>query len=561
MDAVCIPGIGTCAATPVIGCCSSAADCDDGNPCSADACSPAGSCLHADVPGPCCTNSAACDDGQACSLDICDANQCTHLPLVDCCSSDAQCDDGAPCTVDRCNDLGACVHIGSSDCCVDDAACADADPCTRESCVAGSCEVAVVDACCLSDADCAGPDDCTVGLCLANTCVAAPLPDCCASAADCLDGDPCTDDVCLPGGVCAWAPSPQCCQSDAECSDGDPCTFDRCLAGSCFQDVAPNCCVGPDQCPDGDPCTEDFCLPDGTCAWAPSGLCCASDAECPDADPCTLDRCVGVTCVHTPDPACCQLDSDCNDGDPCTYDQCDKATETCTSVPIDGECCVTDADCVDGDPCTYDLCTVFGCDHPATPPNPFVDEVCGDGVDNDCDPLTMCYELLAGNGVYPLEPFEGPQGVVAFYGYTWPDQASANTGLETSNRLTVLLYRDPAGVLSLLMIADRAQDGSGGLVDLSWSGAIGAQVLVYDDTLGAGNDIWNVNDVTGSGSVRWEWGACCTDGVALGPLVGDICIDVGLQVFSGLNGMVVWEGPGQGTNLPLQAGFSICADL
>jgi len=64
------------------------ANCDDGNPCTTDACEAAtGTCTHTAV---------SCDDNQICTDDFCvqATGQCEHLP--------ANCDDGNPCTIDSC---------------------------------------------------------------------------------------------------------------------------------------------------------------------------------------------------------------------------------------------------------------------------------------------------------------------------------------------------------------------------------------------------------------------------------------------------------------------------
>jgi hypothetical protein len=45
-------------------------NCDDGNPCTIDSCSPEG-CVHAPV---------NCDDGNPCTVDSCGPNGCVHVP-------------------------------------------------------------------------------------------------------------------------------------------------------------------------------------------------------------------------------------------------------------------------------------------------------------------------------------------------------------------------------------------------------------------------------------------------------------------------------------------------
>ncbi|GEM_PF-4702092 len=63
---------GGCEAPPA---CDSAADCDDGNPCTADACDPAVGCTHTPV---------VCDDGDASTVDSCDpATGCVYTPVVE----------------------------------------------------------------------------------------------------------------------------------------------------------------------------------------------------------------------------------------------------------------------------------------------------------------------------------------------------------------------------------------------------------------------------------------------------------------------------------------------
>ena len=73
------------------GCVNVPVNCDDGNPCTVDSCSPEG-CVHAPV---------NCDDGNPCTVDSCSPEGCVHAPV--------NCDDGNPCTIDQCSPNG-CVH-------------------------------------------------------------------------------------------------------------------------------------------------------------------------------------------------------------------------------------------------------------------------------------------------------------------------------------------------------------------------------------------------------------------------------------------------------------------
>jgi hypothetical protein len=106
--------------------CSSNADCDDGNACTADSCDPAtGEC--ANVP-------TDCDDGDPCTIDSCDpaTGQCGHVP--------AACDDGDACTTDSCDPAtGECGHVP--------AVCDDGYACTADSCDPATGECVFEDLC------------------------------------------------------------------------------------------------------------------------------------------------------------------------------------------------------------------------------------------------------------------------------------------------------------------------------------------------------------------------------------------------------------------------------
>jgi hypothetical protein len=72
---------------------------------------------------PFCSVAAECDDGDGCTNDACDAGACTE--------TDVGCDDGDACTTDTCSG-GACAHAALD--------CDDGVDCTRDACVAGTCE-------------------------------------------------------------------------------------------------------------------------------------------------------------------------------------------------------------------------------------------------------------------------------------------------------------------------------------------------------------------------------------------------------------------------------------
>lgn len=199
--------------------------CDDGNPCTTDACDEVVGCVHAAQEGTTCVledlcsealcragecvavRPTVCDDGNPCTIDACDgALGCVNLPtLSPCCiGATSVCDDGNPCTDDLCDpETGACAHTDSTAACDDGNACTSGDVCTGGRCVGG-------------------------GLA-------------------CDDGNPCTDDACNP------ALSPPCVHSPraGACDDGIACTTaEACINGRCRGDTS-QCVCEPDLSADG----------------------------------------------------------------------------------------------------------------------------------------------------------------------------------------------------------------------------------------------------------------------------------------------------------------------
>jgi hypothetical protein len=152
------------------------------------------------------------------------------------------------------------------------------------------------------------------------------VPRCVAGGCD--DKNPCTLDQCVPESGCQHTAV----TAGTLCSDGDACNG----AESCQQGV---CTAGPPlKCDDSNPCTVDGCAPVSGCThgWVLSGTSCSDGNACNGAETCQS----GV-CKAGPAPSC-------DDTNLCTADSCEPAT---------------------------------GCKHVALSPV----EVCGDGLDNDCD--------------------------------------------------------------------------------------------------------------------------------------------------------------------------------
>ena len=207
--------------------CQDETECDDGDPCSWDACN-SGVCEHGDSDGP-------CDDGDHCTDDDqCEFGGCTGLAKA--------CDDGESCTTDSCDGLtGQCGHVTKAD----DALCTDGNSCTSDD-AAGVCTGKVAD-----DGDaCADGDLCTAG----DTCKGGV----CEPGEPLADGEPCDDDdVCTTDDTCT---NGACAAQGAACDDGDGCTVDSCKD----DDGDPACDFQPVNdgisCDDGDACTlVDVC--------------------------------------------------------------------------------------------------------------------------------------------------------------------------------------------------------------------------------------------------------------------------------------------------------------
>lgn len=204
---------------------------------------------HGDFIGACADNCATlCDDGDPCTIDACDpgTEQCasTHPPV--------DCDDGDLCTADSCDaDTGACVNVLAVDC-------TDGDLCTVDLCdsATGLCEntPAVCDpgeACDPDSGECVSDDPCENNPCQNGDCV-PDAGDPRGYICECLPGyigdnceieDPCVGNFCQNGATCV----PDAGSSDGyvcDCAPGftgmyceiDPCGFNHCQnGGTCIR--------------------------------------------------------------------------------------------------------------------------------------------------------------------------------------------------------------------------------------------------------------------------------------------------------------------------------------
>jgi hypothetical protein len=211
-DAVCtVRPLGTC--DPMAGCqygeTCDMASCVAG-PCESAICvgGLAGTCVRDTLCGAsqmCCAGScvpSGCDDGNPCTNDACGGTGCTHT------NNTNACNDGIACTVgDQCSG-GMCRGTNM--------VCNDGNPCTNDFCMLGTCRV--------SDNDSASCDDglvCTTNWCNGGSCRSAPRV--------CDDGNECTGDSCVAPAGCVYTNHTGACTDDGFFCTIDVCADGACI--------------------------------------------------------------------------------------------------------------------------------------------------------------------------------------------------------------------------------------------------------------------------------------------------------------------------------------------
>lgn len=390
--------------------CSSAADCDDANACTTDACA-SNACIYTPVAdGAACADALFCNGAETCRAGVCrgqmpciDAAHCNEA-ADSCfqCLTNTECDDGKVCTTDVCQPNNTCAYVNNNLVCNDGNACTSNDRCSAGTCQGGppvNCNdsnLCTTDSCntttgCThihNTVTCNDGSACTVGdRCLLGTCRGGPLP-------VCEDNNPCTQNDCNPNTGCVFPATPP----GGSCEDGNACTSgDTCTAGVCVPGA-------PLNCDDAVSCTVDTCNA-GACVHTANNALCNDNLFCTGTETCNVQTgCVssgnpcggGQSCNEAGD-FCgqCNTNADCNDNVACTTDTCNQQTHTCSNVVNNAACndgqfcngtetcnaqtgCVagTPVNCNDGIPCTTDACNeaTDACTH--TP----VNSVCNDNI-------------------------------------------------------------------------------------------------------------------------------------------------------------------------------------
>ncbi len=268
-----------------------------------------------------------------------------------------------------------------------------------------------------------------------------------------------------PGGDDQGGPSMECnegatlgnfCRFDADCNDFCFCNgTEVCNGGICASAALP-------QCDDGISCTVDTCDEDDQRC---SNL--ADDSICDDGNSCTgleaCDRDIG--CLPG-------IPTNCSDGDSCTLDSCDPVLG-CQNVlrDLDGDgyasiSCEGGLDC-DDDPLT-------GADI-----NPDAEEICNDGIDNNCDGVADIFDtvncrptnelcedatFLPNPGIYNFATFglEDDYSLGCESGTTNPDAVFRFT--ITSERDVTVVIAGPVNTAVELRPTGGCEDDGSGLV-------------------------------------------------------------------------------------------------
>ncbi len=371
----CHPTTGACVTDGELNCA------DDGNPCTDEFCDPIQGCVTFN-------NSNPCDDGSECTTgDQCTGGVCAPGQNLDCP------DDGNPCTNEVCNPQDGCITVNNSNPCDDGSACTDNDYCMGGTCNAGA---AVT---CNDDGN-----PCTDVACdPAQGCVEVNHNRACDDGSACTNGDMCSGGVCIPGEGEECVDDGNPCTTEfcdpvdgctvvfnaAPCDDGNVCTTgDACSAGVCQPGESANCTD------DGNVCTDEICDPVDGCQHVPNTAPCDDDNACTTADTCSGGSCFGGPAAVCNDDGNVCTDTECDPGQGCVHINnstgCDDGN-ACTSGDVcSGGSCAGDAptSCDDGNACTTDSChPTQGC---RNTPN---DDACDDGnpcTADSCDPAQGC---------------------------------------------------------------------------------------------------------------------------------------------------------------------------
>jgi hypothetical protein len=139
-----------------------------------------------------------------------------------------------------------------------------------------------------------------------------------------------------------------------------------------------------------------------------------------------------------------------------------------------------------------------------------------------------------------IDPLAKAESAATYYDYgSLPASGTPDFGT-VSNTGILWLYEDTStNILSLGMIFDTTNDGSGGTVTLATSGMPGTTYVSVEDD---GADVVPSNII--NGTENWTWIACCTDGAMVSGLEDSTwTIAIDLLSSTGINDWLFLDGP------------------
>gem|GEM_PF-6453258 len=148
--------------------------------------------------------------------------------------------------------------------------------------------------------------------------------------------------------------------------------------------------------------------------------------------------------------------------------------------------------------------------------------------------LTCDCSITQSGNTYPISALQGTVSASAFYSYGVPNGSSANTGLELNNGLILFLYEDTnTGVISLFLIADIANSGTGGSLQFDLNCLPTTAFISVEDDQG------EFSGAPPLFSGNWSWSSCCTDGGVIEDIGCNNTINLDLLISSGIDS-IVW---------------------
>lgn len=160
------------------------------------------------------------------------------------------------------------------------------------------------------------------------------------------------------------------------------------------------------------------------------------------------------------------------------------------------------------------------------------------------------YEIINGAIFQPVAPLSKAESAGDYYTYNVPFPSSGDPDFGTVSSVGFIwLYENTlTGNLSLGLIFDRPNDGSGGTVDMNLAGVPATGFVEVKDDPG------NVITVTGA---NWVWSPCCTDGGVIGGLKDSLWeITLSLLDATGVDRWFFLNGPSAGSPTPVALNMS-----